>query len=157
MNGYQGTADYIALCFSAKDEEAAEQIAERLAGAGLRVWCNDRGCKLTRKTDRERLTNCRTALILVSAQWIADKVCQAQLAAACELERQTVLLFLDGSDLTGCEMLTPYLGRATRMLDYNDEGFSELLALECITDCKAAPGEDTGSGKTGGIFDFFRK
>lgn len=160
MKGYQGSADFIALCFSQKDKETAEQIAEQLQSAGLRVWCNDRGCRLTKKSDRERFSQCRTALILISANWLEDKLCTAQLAAACELERQHVLLFLDGSDLTGNELLVPYLGRSVRMLDYNaanpGETLAELTALACITDCKAVPGESDGE-KPGGLLGLFRK
>ena len=160
MKVYQGSADYIALCFSQKDKDTAEQIAEKLQAAGLRVWYNDRGCRLTKKSDRERFSQCRTALILISADWLADKLCTAQLAAACELERQHVLLFLDSSDLTGNELLVPYLGRSVRMLSYDtaapDASLAELTALACITDCKAAPGESDGE-KPGGIFSFFRK
>lgn len=159
MKGYQGSADFIALCFSQKDKETAEHIAEQLQSAGLRVWCNDRGCRLTKTSDRERFSQCRTVLILISANWLEDKLCTAQLAAACELERQHVLLFLDGSDLTGNELLVPYLGRSVRMLDYNaanpGETLAELTALVCITDCKAAPGESDGE-KPGGLLGLFR-
>ena len=71
-----------------------------------------------------------------------------------------MLLFLDGSDLTGNELLVPYLGRSVRMLDCDaanpDGTLAELTALECIQDCKAAPGE-ADDGKTGGLFGIFRK
>lgn len=161
MNGYQGKADFIALCFSKKDRDTAERIAELLQKAGLRVWGNDRGCRVSRKADRERLAECRTALLLISKEWLADKSCSAQLAAACETERQTVMVFLDDADLTGNAALTPYLGRAVRMIDYRPQDeracFEELFALECITDCRKQPGEQDPEPESGGLFGLFRR
>ena len=157
MKAYQGNADYIAVCFSRSDQETALALTEQLSAAGLRVWYHERGCRLTKKSERERFAQSRTVLILVSAAWLSDKLCTAQLAAACELEKQHVLVFLDSSDLAGNEQLTPYLGRSVRMLDHGAETVSELMQLECITDCKADPGEADSDSGSGGFLGLFRR
>ena len=159
MESYQGNADFIAVCSSAKNRSAASKIIKRLQSEKLRVWVGDKGFNVQRREDLERLSQCRTALILVSKQWLADENCVNQLKAATTLERQTVLLFLDESDLTGNETVQSMLNRSARMISYqadSDEWFKELKALDCITDCTLNDGEQPEMKKVS-LWSLFRK
>ena len=159
MVSYQGNADFIAMCFSMKNRSLASKIIKRLQSEQLRVWIAEKGFSVQRKEDLERLGQCRTALILVSRQWLADELCVGQLKAAAALERQTVLLFLDESDLTGNEPVQSLLNRSMRMISYqadSDEWFKELSAMDCFTNCRLQDGENPETKKVS-LWSFFRR
>ena len=159
MVSYQGNADFIAMCFAMKNRSAATKIVSRLQQEQLRVWVADKGFSVQRKENLERLAVCRTALILVSKQWLADELCVGQLKAAAALERQVVLLFLDESELTGNDAVQAMLPRSARLLSYSadsEDWLKELLELECITDCKRAAGEDP-QNKRISLWTLFRR
>ena len=153
MEVYKGTADYIALCFAQENREAAEKLAEWMNRERLRVWSSDRGCNPKKKADAARLAGCRTAVILISENWLADDRYTSQLQGAAQLNKQMVLLFLDETDLSGNEALNLLLSRSVRMTDYKpdapDECYEELLSLECIQDCKMKDDEQPDTEKTG--------
>ena len=158
MEAYQGKLDYIALCFSADNRSAAEEICELLAKARLRVWTSKRGCDPRKDADAERLAGCTAALILVTADWAADEKSLLQLRKAAEADRQIVMLFLDDTDLSNYEDLSLMLSRSTRMLDYRAESAAEcledLLSILCIHDCRMADNEEPDTKKIGflGLF-----
>lgn len=159
MVSYQGNADFIAMCFAMKNRLLASKIINRLQKEQLRVWVADKGFSVQRKEDLERLAVCRTALILVSKQWLADELCTGQLKAAAALERQAVLLFLDESELTGNDAVQAMLPRSAHLLSYSadsEEWLKELLSLECITDCKYGAGEDPQTKKVS-LWSLFRR
>ena len=160
MATYQGNADFIAVCFDPDDREIAEQIIARLDAGHLRVWSGSRGCNIQKKNDAARLAACRTALIIISQNWLADGKCTPQLRFAAEHELQTVLLFTDDADLSTNEELRLLLSRSVRMLDYRaesaEECFAELLSLECVQDCKMRDGEQPDEEKPG-LFGFLKR
>lgn len=159
MESYQGSADFIAVCSAAKNRTAASRIIRQLQSEKLRVWVADKGFNAQRREDLERLSQCRTALILVSKQWLADENCVNQLRAASALERQTVLLFLDETDLNGVETVQSALNRSMRMISYqqdSDEWVKELKTLDCVTDCLLQDGEQPEMKKVS-LRSFFRR
>lgn len=153
MESYQGTADYIALCFAPADKDTAEQITAALQEQRLRVWVNSRGCNPAKQKDLARLAACRTAVILISKEWLNTETCAEQLKQAAALDKQTVLLFTDGADLVGRDDLNAVISRSVRMLDYSPDApaecIDEMTALECILDCKLADGEEPDNRKVG--------
>ena len=153
MEAYQGSRDYIALCFSPENRQTAEEIYDRLAAEKLRIWTSRRGCRPDKESDAARLSGCCTALILISAEWLGNAKYTAQLQKAAEAERQIVLLFLDDTDLSTHEELNLLLSRSTRMLDYNAENaaecMDELLSLMCVQDCRMDDGEEPDTKKIG--------
>ena len=114
MEVYKGTADYIALCFAQENREAAEKLAEWMNTERLRVWSSDRGCNPKKKADAARLAGCRTAVILISKNWLADDRYTSQLRGAAQLNKQMVLLFLDETDLSTNEEETRLINKYTK-------------------------------------------
>lgn len=153
MEVYKGKSDFIALCYAQQNRSAAEAIVDRLNSERYRVWTNDRGCNPRKKTDATRLAESRVAVILVSKDWISEAKYTDQLRGAAHINKQLVLLFLDDTDMSKHEELNLLLNRSVRMFDYKEdapeEGFAELLSLECIQDCKMPDGEEPDTEKTG--------
>ena len=153
MEVYKGKSDFIALCFAQQNRDTAEKIVERLHKDRFRVWTNDRGCNPKKKTDAVRLAESRAAVILVSKDWIGDEKYTNQLRGAAHIQKQLVLIFLDDTDLSKHEELNLLLNRSVRMFDYKENEpeacFEELLALECIQDCKMKDDEEADTEKTG--------
>lgn len=153
MEVYQGKSDFIAVCFAKEDRSTAEALIAKLQEECLRVWSSERGCNVKKKDDAARFAECRTALILISKDWLESETCAMQLRAAAEQDKAYVLLFLGGTNLMGKEDLRMLLSRSARMIDYAPDDASacteELLGLECITDCRMAEGEAPDLKKTG--------
>ncbi len=153
MEVYQGKSDFIAVCFAKDDRSTAEALITKLNGKRLRVWSSERGCNVKKKDDAARFSECRTALILISRQWLESENSAAQLRAAAEQEKALVLLFSDGSNLVGKDDLNALISRSARMIDYNPaddaECMEELFSLECIQDCMMAEGEEPDLKKNG--------
>lgn len=153
MEVYKGKSDFIALCYAQQNRDAAEQIVDRLNQDRFRVWTNDRGCNPKKKADAVRLAESRVAVILISKDWIAEEKYTNQLRGAAHIQKQLVLLFLDDTDMSKHEELNLLLNRSVRMMDFKPDApedcFSELLALDCITDCKMADDEEPDTEKTG--------
>ena len=153
MEVYKGKSEFLALCYAQQNRDAAEQIVERLNQERYRVWTNDRGLNPKKKADATRLAESRAAVILVSKDWISDEKYTNQLRGASLLQKQTVLLFLDDTDLSKHEALNLLLNRSVRMFGYNAEQpedcFSELFSLECVQDCKMKDDEEPDTEKTG--------
>ncbi len=160
MEVYQGKLDFIAVCFAKDDRSTAEALIEKLYAKRLRVWSSERGCNVKKKDDAARFAQCRTALILISKDWLESETCAAQLRAAAEQEKAIVLLFLGGADLVGRDDLNALLSRSVSMIDYapdNDaDCMAELLGLECIQDCAMPEGEEPDLKKTG-IWDILNR
>ena len=160
MEVYQGKLDFIAVCFAKDDRSTAEALIEKLNSKRLRVWSSERGCNVKKKDDAARFAECRTALILISKDWLGSETCAAQLRAASEQEKAIVLLFLGGADLVGRDDLNALLSRSVCMLDYapaNDADSTEdLLGLECIRDCAMQENEEPDLKKTG-IWDILNR
>lgn len=156
MVSYQGKSDYIALCYAQKDKAQAERYSALLWEKKLRVWSGERGGNVRKRADLERMAGCRAAVILVSENWLSDSACIDQLKAVTACERETVLVFLDSSDLTGNEQVGALLNRSVRMTDGQDPeaGVQELAQLQCITDCRMADGEKPKTKKSG-LFGLF--
>ena len=158
MESYQGKNDFIALCYDNDDRAAAERIAEALNALRVRVWSNYRGCVLRKSSDAERFAVCRTVCILISAKWIKGKNNTDQLKGAVLMDKQTVLLFLDDTDLSANEETAALLNRSMRMIDCDpenpDECMQELLSMECVTDCIMAEDEEPDT-KTTSLLDIF--
>ena len=153
MEVYKGKEDFLALCYAQQNRDAAEQIVERLNEERYRVWTNDRGVNPKKKSDATRLAECRAVVILISKDWTEDEKYTNQLRGASLIQKQTVLLFLDDTDLSMHEELNLLLNRSVRMFDYKkdkpEEGFSELLSLDCVQDCKMKDDEEPDTEKTG--------
>ena len=153
MEVYKGKSDFLALCYAQQNRDAAERIVERLNQERYRVWTNDRGLNPKKKADATRLAESRAAVILVSKDWISDEKYTNQLRGASLLQKQTVLLFLDDTDLCKHENVKNLLSRSVRMFNFKpdepEEGFSELFSLECVQDCKMKDDEEPDTEKTG--------
>ena len=159
MDYYQGDLDYLALCYSVKDRKPAEQIARLLQERRIRVWSSDKGCCLKQDADAARFQKCRAAVILISADWAADTLCRIQMQAAAALELDTVLVFLDETDLSTDEQLSVLLRRSMRMTDYRakekDAFLEAFMPLLCVRDCLMAENEQPEKKKSG-LFGFFK-
>lgn len=159
MNYYQGDLDYLALCYAVQNRKTAEQIARLLQEQRVRVWSSDMGCNLKQDADAARFQKCRAAVILISAQWAADTLCRIQLQAAAALELDTVLVFLDETDLSKDEQLSALLRRSVRMTDYSAKeknAFVEaFMPLLCVRDCLMAENEEPEKKKSG-LFGLFK-
>ena len=153
MESYQGTADYIALCYAAADRSAAEQLTAALQEQRLRVWVNNRGCAVAKQKDLAKLAASCTVVILISREWLGFEKCADQLRKAAELDKPLVLLFTEGADLTGRDDLNAVLSRSVRMLDYDPakpaECISEMMQLDIVTDCRLADGEQPDNKRVG--------
>ena len=153
MKSYQGNDAYIALCFSTENRNAAEQIAAALNAERFRVWGCKKGCRIREPEELGRFASAYTVMILISKEWLADDDCILQLQGAAKLEKPTVLLFLDGADLTGNPAIQAVVNRSMRMIDFDpqhtEECMAELRDLTCITDCQMAPDEKPNVKKTG--------
>jgi len=153
MEYYQGDKDYLALCFAKSDRKTAEQILECLQKQRVRVWTSSRGCNLQKDADAARFQKCRAAVILVSAAWSAEELCRAQLYIASKLELDTVLVFLDETDLSTDEQLAALLSRSVRMVDYRaaaqEEFLETMMPLLCVRDCIMEADEQPETKKTG--------
>ena len=101
---------------------------------------------------------CRTVCILISAKWLKGKNNTDQLKGAVLMDKQTVLLFLDDTDLSANEETAALLNRSMRMIDCDpenpDECMQELLSMECVTDCIMAEDEEPDT-KTTSLLDIF--
>ena len=153
MEVYKGKSDFIALCYAQQNRDAAAQILERLNQARFRVWTNDRGCNPKKKADAVRLAESRVALILISKDWITEEKYTNQLRGAAHIQKQTVLVFLDDTDMSKHEELNLLLNRSVRMFDFKadapEECMENLMSLECIQECKMADGEEPDTENTG--------
>ena len=153
MEVYQGKSDFIAVCFAKDDRSTAESLIEKLLEKRLRVWSSERGCNVKKKDDAARFAECRTALLLISKDWLESETCAMQLRAAAEQEKALVLLFLNGANLVGKDNLNAMISRSARMIDYapDDDAawMEELLELECIRDCMMTDDEEPDLKKTG--------
>ena len=153
MEVYKGKSDFLVLCYAQQNRDAAEQIVERLNQERFRVWTNDRGLNPKKKADATRLAESRAAVILISKDWIGDEKYTNQLRGASMIQKQIVLLFLDDTDLSKHEELNLLLNRSVRMFGFDpkapEEGFSQLLSLECVQDCKMKDDEEPDTEKTG--------
>lgn len=160
MEVYQGKSDFIAVCFAKDNRSTAETLIEKMQAQRLRVWSSERGCNVKKKDDAARFAECRTAVILISKDWLKSETYAMQLRAAAEQEKALVLLFLEGANLVGKEDLRMLLSRAVRMIDYAPEEdavcMEELLGLECITDCRMAEDEEPDLKKSG-IWDILNR
>ncbi len=161
MEVYQGTSDFVAVCYAKEDRAAAEQLVDRLNAQRIRVWTNERGCNMKKKDDLSRFAACRTACILISKAWLAKDAFALQLEAAAKLEKQTVLLFLEGADLARNEKLGALLNRSMHMLDYVPEDETafqeELLSLECMQDCRIADDEEPDTKQLSGLWEILNR
>ena len=153
MEVYQGKSDFIALCFAKEDRSTAEALIAKLLEKRLRVWSSERGCNVKKKDDAARFGECRTALLLISKDWLESESCAMQLRAAAEQEKALVLLFMGGANFVGKDDLNALVSRSARMIDYAPEDdaecMEELLELECIRDCMMAENEEPDLKKTG--------
>lgn len=158
MESYQGKKDYIALCYDNDDRAAAEKIAEAFNALRIRVWSNYRGCVIRKGNDAERMAFSRTVCILISKKWLKGRHNTDQLKAAGLMEKQTVLLFLDDTDLSTDEEVSAMLNRSMRMIDCRidnlEDCMQELLSMECITDC-IMPEDEEPDTKTTSLLDIF--
>lgn len=153
MEAYQGTNSYIAFCFAPESREAAEPVIAKMQQARLRVWTSKRGCGFEKETDCQRFGACRTAVILVTPEWLSSPAAEAHLKGAAALEKPLVMLFAPQTDLTAYPHLQALLSRSVRMIDWNEtapeECITELLTLENITDCTMEDGEEPEMKKLG--------
>ena len=158
MDYYQGTEDYLALCFSKENRKTAEQIAECLLDSRIRVWSSDGGCELKEDAEASRFEKCRAAVIVISKEWTADPMCRIQLQAAAALDLSTVLVFIDETDLSADADLSALLSRSARMTDFSPKKKKEfldaVLPLLCVQDCRMT--EEEQPKKKKGLFGLFK-
>ena len=138
MEVYQGKLDYIALCFAKEDRSTAEALIAKLLEKRLRVWSSERGCNVKKKDDAARFGECRTALLLISKDWLESESCAMQLRAAAEQEKALVLLFMGGANFVGKADLNALISRSARMIDY-DPADDAACGRGCCSRCPCRP------------------